>query len=259
MIKEIANILDRCHDITTNISPTILYNEGWMTRLLVNISIDAGIQLQGVNFGEIKKWYSEGLLSSPFLPRSRTDTLAEGYTHADMVLGDFEVDASNRGDIVIKGSDGTFGVLEAKMGSRLSAGTKNAPIYNQASRNVACIAFNTLSTNHNIFFFVVAPEQKIDEHQIRQQVDLKVMLEQISNRFDLYDKNSHVYSLKEKVLQRASTCVCSVQSYESWLEKLKTHSAYSSLVEFKNRCYVFNKISRPIPHTERNTVSIAPT
>ena len=215
-----------------------------MTRLLVSVSIDAGIQFQGIDFGKIKKWYSEGLLSSPFLPRSRTDTLAEGYTHADMALGEFDVDASNRGDISIKSSEGTFGVIEAKMGSRLSTGTKNAPSYNQASRNVACIAFNTLSTNHNIFFFVVAPEQKIEEHEIRQQVDLKVILEKISNRFDSYEKNSHIYSLKEKVLERASTCVCSVHSYESWLEKLNSHSAYSSLVEFKNRCYIFNKIGQ---------------
>jgi hypothetical protein len=251
MIQTIANILGRCHDTTTNISPTILYNEGWMTRLLVSWSIDAGIRFQGIDFGEIKNWYSEGLLSSPFLPRSRTDTLAEGYTHADMTLGDFEVDAANRGDISVKASEGIFGVIEAKMGSRLSAGTKNAPSYNQASRNLACIAFNTLTTNHNIFFIVIAPEQKIEEHAIRQQVDLKVMLDQIGNRFDSYEKNSHVYSLKEKVIQRASACVCSVHSYESWLEKLNTHSAYSSLVEFKNKCYIFNKIGQPAATADR--------
>ena len=51
------------------------------------------------------------------------------------------------------------------MGSKLSAGTKNAPNYNQASRNLACIAFNTLSSNYDIFFAVVAPEQKIEEHK----------------------------------------------------------------------------------------------
>jgi hypothetical protein len=251
MIQAVADILSRCHDTTTNISPTILYNEGWMTRLLVSVSIDVGIRFQGIDFAEIRKWYSEGLISSPFLPRSRTDTLAEGYTHADMALGDFEVDASNRGDISIKGSDGIFGVIEAKMGSRLSAGTKNAPSYNQASRNLACIAFNTLTTNHNIFFFVVAPEQKIDEHEIRQQVDLKVMLDQISNRFDSYEKNSHVFSLKEKILKRASACVCSVYSYEAWVEKLNNHTAYSSLVEFKNRCYIFNKIGQPFATADR--------
>lgn len=242
MIQTIANILSRCSNSTSNISPTILYNEGWMTRLLVAVSIDTGIQFQDIDFGKIQYWYSEGLLSSPFLAKTRTDTLAEGYTHADMTLGDFMVDSSNRGDISIKGSDGIFGVIEAKMGSKLSAGTKNAPNYNQASRNLACIAFNTLSTSHNIFFFVVAPEKKIAEHEIRQQVNLNVMLEQIANRFDSYDRSSHVYTLKQKVLQRASSCACSVISYESWLDKLTTHSSYSSLVEFKERCYAFNRI-----------------
>lgn len=242
MIQTIANILNRCHNSTTNISPTILYNEGWMTRLLVSVSIDAKVYIQNIDFGKIQNWYSEGLLSSPFLARTRTDTLAEGYTHADMALGDFAVDSSNRGDISIKGSDGIFGVIEAKMGSKLSAGTKNAPSYNQASRNLACIAFNTLSKNHDIFFFVVAPERKIEEHEIKKQVNLKVMLDQIANRFDSYDQNSSVYPLKQKVLERASACTCSVISYESWLDTLTNHSVFSSLVEFKDRCYAFNRI-----------------
>lgn len=242
MIKTVVQILNRCDTPETNICPTILYNEGWMTRLLVEISTEAKIRLHNIDFGNINHWYSEGLLSSPFLARSRNDTLAEGYTHADMALGDFIVDAANRGDISVKETDGIFGVIEAKMGSKLSAGTKNAPNYNQASRNLACIAFNTRSTKHNIFFTVVAPERKIEEHNIRQDVDLQVMLVQIGNRFDSYDASSKVYALKENVLNRAKTCTCSVISYESWIDELSSHSAYSSLVEFKERCYRFNRI-----------------
>ncbi|HVN97116.1 MAG TPA: hypothetical protein VMT62_11855 [Syntrophorhabdaceae bacterium] len=243
MIETVASILGRCHDSTTNISPTILYSEGWMTRLLVAVSIDAGIHFQDIDFSRIQNWYSEGLLSSPFLPRTRTDRLAEGYTHTDMALGDFTVDSSVRGDISITGSEGIFGVIEAKMGSRLSPGTKHVPVYNQASRNLACIAFNTLSTRHRIFFIVAAPEKKIEEHEMRKQVDMKVMLAQIANRFDLYERQSPVYALKEEVLRRAGQCVCSVISYESWLERLGPHGSYSPLVEFKERCYAFNKIA----------------
>ena len=64
-----------------------------MTRLLVEISIEAKLKLPHVDFAKIRLWYSEGLLSSPFLARKRKDDLTEGYTHADMALGDLRVDS----------------------------------------------------------------------------------------------------------------------------------------------------------------------
>lgn len=214
-----------------------------MTRLLVECSIEEKISLENIDFGRINNWYSEGLLSSPFLARIRGDCLAEGYTHTDIALGDFFVDSAKRGDISIKGHDGIFGVIEAKLGSRLSVGTKNAPSYNQASRNLACIAFNTRSTTHKIFFAVVAPEKKIDEHGIREQVSLHVMLNQIADRFDSYNHDSDVYAMKDQVIGRAKECMCGVISYETWLDKLSYHSDHSSLMEFKEQCYRFNRIN----------------
>nr|WP_321464359.1 hypothetical protein [uncultured Desulfobulbus sp.] len=242
MIEAVTSILGRCSTGKTNICPTILYNEGWMTRLLVEISVESKLNLHDLDFANIRHWYSEGLLSSPFLARTRKDVLAEGFTHADMALGDFQVDSANRGDISVNGSDGIFGVIEAKMGSRLSPGTKNVPNYNQASRNLGCIAFNTLNTQHNIFFGVVAPEKKIEEHGIRALVEPEAMLAQITQRFDMYDHDSDIYALKERVLERARNCRCFVLTYEAWTEALADHPLYSALVEFKEQCYRFNRI-----------------
>lgn len=243
LIQLVSEILSKCNSNETNISPTLLYNEGWMVRLLVSASIQEGIHLQDIDFSKVRNWYSEGLISTPFLPTERSDKLGEGYTHADMVIGDFEVKPSERGDITIKGDNGLFGVIEAKMRSKLSAGTKNAPGYNQASRNLACIAYITRDTEHNIFFSVAAPDVKIKEHSIKEQVSLPKMLKRIEARFNQYDKDSSVYQHIDKVLKRAKTCKCSVISYESWLDALTHHSAHSSLVEFKDRCYKFNKIA----------------
>ena len=242
MLEAVTKILGSCSTDKTNICPTILYNEGWMTRLLVEISIEAKLKLPHVDFAKIRRWYSEGLLSSPFLARKRRDDLAEGYTHADMALGDLSVDSANRGDISVVGSDGIFGVIEAKMGSPLSQGTKNAPDYNQASRNLVCIAFNTLSTKHNIFFGVVAPEKKLEEHGIRALVESDTMFSQIAQRFDMYDKDSNIYALKDRVLERARSCMCFVLSYESWIEALADYEVYPALVEFRKQCYRFNRI-----------------
>lgn len=242
MITTVVQILSRCSHSETNIRPTILYNEGWMTRLLVEVSIRAQLRLPEISFDKIQHWYSEGLLSSPFLARSRQDNLAEGHTHADMALGDFRVGSANQGDISIEGTDGIFGVIEAKMGSQLSTGTKNAPAYDQASRNLACIAFNALSTDHRIFFAVAAPRKKIEEYGFDEQVSVSRMVDTIAQRFDMYDTDSEVYALKKRVLDRARSCTCFVLSYESWIDALTGHDAQALLHEFKNQCYKFNGI-----------------
>jgi hypothetical protein len=55
------------------------------------------------------------------------------------------------------------------MGSLLSAGTSHAPSYNQAARNVACIAHaipsaaDARASLERISFTVVAPRQRIHE------------------------------------------------------------------------------------------------
>ena len=244
MLNIISEILEGCKTKNSNICPTILYNEGWMTRLLVKISINAKLKLRSVDFGKIRHWYSEGLLSSPFLKRNSKDKLAEGYTHADMALGDFHIDPLNRGIIRINGKNGIFGVIEAKMGSNLSQGTRNAPRYDQASRNLACIAFNTIKTSHRIFFAVVAPEKKIEEYEIEKQVNISTIARKIYKRFEMYKTDPKVYAYKEPLLNRVQKSTCLVLSYETWLKALKDSHCehYSILNKFKNLCYKYNKI-----------------
>ncbi len=77
-----------------------------------------------------------------------------------MALGDFEVGYAGKGVLKIIRDTGIFGVIDAKMGSPLTSGTTNVPNYNQASRNLACMAFNTLNTGHKISLKVIAPEKK---------------------------------------------------------------------------------------------------
>jgi len=242
MIQSVSKILERCISSETNINPTILYNEGWMIRLLVELSKQEKLKLPHVDFGCISNWYSEGLLSSPFLARRKHDKLAEGYTHTDIALGDFHVDPSNKGDIVMDGEDGIFGVIEAKMGSKLSSGTANAPEYDQASRNLACIAFNTLYTKHDLYFAVAAPAEKILEHRFSDMVDVSRMVSKIAQRFDMYRDDHEVSSVKNQVLDRARGCTCFTISYEAWISEIKGRKERTFLNEFKEQCYKFNRI-----------------
>ncbi len=160
----LLRILRSCEaDETSCFPPTEVFNEGWMLRLVLDAFRTLRIRDHPLSFADGAKWYSEALLSSPFRPRSKADSLAEGFTNADGVIGHFDFRASTKAGLRLDPVGGQFVVIEAKMFSNLSAGTKNAPAYNQAARNVACMAAAIAHTSKGIAdfgslrFFVIAP------------------------------------------------------------------------------------------------------
>jgi hypothetical protein len=164
MIPErLFEILKSCQDEKTScFPPTEVFNEGWMLRLILDAIQTLKIPNHSLQFFNEAKWYSEALLYSPFRPRSKPDPLGEGLTHADGVIGHFEFHPSTKAGLLLK-PGGQFVVVEAKMFSNLSSGTTNAPGYNQAARNVACMAEaiarsgRFLSDFKSVGFFVIAP------------------------------------------------------------------------------------------------------
>lgn len=175
IFKRIEALLKNCETDFPVMPPTQLYNEGWMLRLMIDrfesICLENKPHPLAVPPG--CRWYSEALLPSAFL--SRKDSFAESWTHADGVIGHFGIGNGAKGNLTLDSDAKHFVVLEAKMFSKLSAGVKNAPYFNQAARTVACIAevlklaerrvreFNTLG------FYVLAPASQIkkglfDEH-----------------------------------------------------------------------------------------------
>ncbi len=134
-----------------------------MLRLVLDAIQSLGVQDGPLGFLDGSKWYSEALLTSPFRARARADSLAEGFTNADAVIGDFDFRASTKAGLQLNPGCRQFVVVEAKMFSNLSAGTKNAPGYNQAARSVACMAEALavagvhVSEIERVGFFVIAP------------------------------------------------------------------------------------------------------
>jgi len=168
-VKRIATLLERCSGPDNNFPPTDLYNEGWMLRLVLDwLSFNPGID-HDIAFTATDKWYSEALLPSAFLARVRGDKLAESWTHADGVIGDFVIGADREGDLSLTEGASRILVTEAKMFSKLSSGVKNANYFNQAARNVACIAETICRARispdsfEKIGFFVIAPESQIND------------------------------------------------------------------------------------------------
>ena len=221
------------------LNPTEIYNEGWMTRLLVYESIKEKIKLKDIDFKIISYWTSEALISSPFVKAKK---YREGYTHADIALGDFSVDFNKRGEIIVSKIAKIFGIIEAKMGSNLSQGTTHFKNYNQASRNLACIAYNTCDIDCEIFFYVVAPEKKLVEHEIKKQIDLQTMIDQIAFRFKEYSDEFKRAQKMDLIISKALKCKVESISYEEWIEKIKNYDSRKFLDEFYQKAKKWNRI-----------------
>lgn len=241
-MENIIAIINSIDSEFPNINPTLIYNEGWMTRLLVRQSLKEKIKLKSLNFGEISNWTSEALISSPFI---KAKTYREGYTHADIALGDFNVNYENRGEIIIPDNAKIFGIIEAKMGSDLSKKTANTINYNQASRNLACIASKTYNKKEcSIFFSVVAPEVKLKEYKIDIQIDLKNMIKEIKDRFNLYEYENDFKNSQnmDSLIDKAETCDVWAMSYEEWIDYLANSEAKEYLIDFYKKAKKWNRI-----------------
>ena len=120
--------------------PTLLYNEGWLLRLVLDWFSRHSVQDHPLTFAAGSRWFSEALLPSPFPARYRGDKLAENWTHADGVVGHFQIGKKGRTDLKLLPGATQFIVLEAKIFSSLSPGVTHASYYDQAARTVACMA-----------------------------------------------------------------------------------------------------------------------
>ena len=140
---------------------TEFYNEGWMLKLAIaclrEINDPLSDNLSIIQSASKKGWMSEGRLSAAFTH--------EQSTHADAVLGDIEIDDNSSWGVAISPNmPSQFVVVEAKLGSRLADKTTNAQGFNQAARNMACMALamhkakKFLPDNFTAHFFVVIPE-----------------------------------------------------------------------------------------------------
>jgi len=140
-----------------------------MLRLTFDFFSTLRISNHALSIPEGSRWYSEALLPSAFLPRSRSDSLAESWTHADGVIGHFEIGKGAKANLILSRDATHFVVLEAKMFSKLSPGVKHASYFDQAARNIACMAevLNRAERPPSEFtllgFYVLAPQAQIEQ------------------------------------------------------------------------------------------------
>jgi len=196
-IERISKLLESAHTDAAVFPPTILYNEGWMLRIVLSLQSE-GIKCLPINFQPGAKWFSEALIDSPFLPRFRGAPLAEGLTHLDGAIGHFDIRPGTKTGIVLRTDSTQFVAIEAKMFSPLSKGTKNAPNYDQAARIVACIAWEISNLSRtprrlasaeefeSLGFYVIAPREQIREDVFSSQVSKSSIKRKVEHRIDAY-------------------------------------------------------------------------
>ena len=171
---------------------TELYNETWMLRLVMDWFARNEVPRHPLNLSKGCRWFSEGLIPTQFRPRFQKDKLGEARTHADCIVGHFDVGQKAKADIQFSPKATHFVCLEAKMFSKLSPGVINARYYNQAARSLACMAemirrvdrpprlFNCLG------FYVLAPEEQIVAGIFKSQTDAKNVHDTVKRRISEY-------------------------------------------------------------------------
>jgi hypothetical protein len=248
-IEKIATLLGRCNGPEKNFPPTDLYNEGWMLRLVLDwFSSNPGID-HDLAFSPTDKWYSEALLPSAFLARVRGDELAESWTHADGVIGDFLIGVNREGDLSLTAGASRILVTEAKIFSKLSAGVKNAGYFNQASRNIACIvevicrAQIPPSSFEKIGFFVIAPESQINSGVFTEHLSPEKILSVVSRRVSEYQEPEKDKWLADWFIPTLEKMLINEISWEELVNVIKqSDTVYGAQIEaFYGRCLEFNK------------------
>jgi hypothetical protein len=190
--QQFVEVLESADTESAVIPPTLLYNEGWMLRLLLAVAAQ-GVDCFPFAFQPGARWFSEALLYSAFEARFRGDPSAESRTHPDGVVGHFVFTPGSKAGVALRPEATQFIVLEAKMFAALSKGTKNAPGFDQAARTVACMAETlrrakiAVDRLESIAFFVVAPRSQITIGMFADEVGADCIRRKVRARVAQYD------------------------------------------------------------------------
>ncbi len=235
--------------------PTELYSEGWMLRLVLDAALRGEATLPFPVLPDTR-WYSEARLDSPFLKKSGSPSnhLAEGQTHADGVLGHFHFRDDTEAGFSLDREAQQFVVIEAKMFSKLSRGTTHAANYDQAARNVACMAWaidrsgRSASDFESIGFYVWAPGLQL-ERQPTFQSYLKrdALMAKVASRVSEYKCDPERHEELERWFEESLRPVVArmdieATSWETLTSGLHGNTA-DSIRDFYERCLTHNRVS----------------
>ena len=107
-------------------------------------------------------------------------------------IGEFVIGSSGKADLVLNENASYFVVLEAKLFSLLSKGVTHASFYDQAARNVACIAEVLHRAGvvprdmDSVGFYVLAPKAQIEEGLFSELLSKESVRSKVGQRVEAY-------------------------------------------------------------------------
>lgn len=231
-----------------NFRPTEIYNESWLVKLVMwqaaTISNNDNMPL---GFLAGSTWFSEALLPTVFRARYRGDKLAESRTNADGVIGHFLIGEKGKADFELNNKPTQFTVVEAKIGAPLSKRTSNASYFDQAARNVACMAEAIAQAQVRpasllkLDFIVLAPKASIQQGKFRQQMERDSLHRKVKQRVSAYEGVLDIWfeNYFEPTLNHLQLISLSWEETIHWIGKERVGKA-DALTNFYGRCLAFN-------------------
>jgi hypothetical protein len=181
------------------------------------------------------------------LTRVAGDSRAESWTHADGVIGHFGIGNGAKGNLTLHSEAKHFVVLEAKMFSKLLANVKNSSYFNQAARNVSCIAEVLKRAGRRagefkaLGFYVLAPVSQINQGLFDEHLTKASLRTVAERRVKEYGGKRDGW-FSEWFLPVLERLDIKAVSWEDLIDFLATRDQDADqLRDFYTRCLEFNK------------------
>ena|GEM_PF-180146 len=284
MFERVFTMMRDCYWGNRPVLPrTMLFNEGWLLRLALDWFNGHGDAWDGPFAMPLGvRWYSEALLPTHFKARVRTgDALAESRTHADAVVGFASLAQEGVRDLFVEPESTHFVVLEAKLGSGLSMGTRNVPWYDQAARSVACMAEALAEPRcgtrpgrlQTLGFHVVAPRERLATGIVAQHLQKDGIRAKVEHRVKQYDDRRYERWFEEWFEPTLAAMDISAVSWEDVVDAIRREDQAEgkAFAEFYECCLRHNgmdeagrKVTRRAPRAQApppasSRASAAPT
>ncbi|WP_422927929.1 hypothetical protein [Singulisphaera sp. PoT] len=249
MITEsIKAMLEACETRQPVFPPSVLYNEGWLLRIILDWFSRHGGDRYPLSPRPGARWFSEPWLPSAFLPRYRGDRLAEARSHADGVLGHFTIGDPGTAGLTLLPDATQLVVMEAKLFARLSTGVKNAPYFDQAARSVACIAEvlrragRSAESMEDVGLLILAPQARVEDGVFAWDATPEAIRRKVRRRVEDYagERDAWYREWFEPTWRRAEIrCL----SWEEIIEVIAFHSPEAGQVidSFYGNCLHHNR------------------
>jgi hypothetical protein len=230
-ILRVFAILESAGTPNSPILPTVLYEEGWLLRIVLSLASD-GIDCLPFKFATGARWLSEARLYSAFQARFKGDPLAETHSHADGAVGHLGIGLDTKSGLMLNACGTQFVIIEAKISSPLRGGTTRAKYFDQAARSVACMAETIrrcgqpLDQWESLAFHAFAPQVKIDAGTFSREMTKDSIARKVERRIGEYPPEDQVDRIEFQqrwlvpLLDRLTLeCV----SWESIIGRIRSH------------------------------------